>query len=244
MGQESVEMRVLAVGAHPVDVELGCGGALLAHRDRGDEIHLLVMTGDRAPAALARRGEQELAAARLGAVLHWGGFEDGAVPAGREAVATVESVLIAGACDVVYCPAPDDSHQDHRATAEAALGAARRSLQVLCYETPTTLSFAPTVFVDLEGRVGAKLELIGAHRSQVDASELVDLSVVAASARYRGAQARVAHAEAFQSHRFVWELAPSPARGVGATAQFGARSVLPRRTDGAAAQGDRRRNAR
>ena len=38
-------MRVLAVGAHPADVELGCGGALLAHRDRGDEIHLLVLAG-------------------------------------------------------------------------------------------------------------------------------------------------------------------------------------------------------
>ena len=237
-------MRVLAVGAHPVDVELGCGGALLAHRDRGDEIHLLVMTGDRAPAALARRGEQELAAARLGAVLHWGGFEDGAVPAGREAVATVESVLIAGACDVVYCPAPDDSHQDHRATATAALAASRRSRQVLCYETPTTFAFAPTIFVDLEGRVGSKLELVGAHRSQIDESELVDLSAVAASARYRGAQARVGHAEAFESHRFVWELAPAPGRGFGESAEFGARSLLARRVDGPAPHVERRRNAR
>ncbi|MDA8291462.1 MAG: PIG-L family deacetylase, partial [Actinomycetota bacterium] len=161
-------MRVLAVGAHPADIELGCGGALLAHRDRGDEIHLLVMTGERDAAHPLRRAEQELAAAQLGATLHWGGFADGEVPTGRPSVAAVESVLVACTCDVVYGPAAQDTHQDHRATADATLTAARRSLQVLCFEGPTTRSFAPTVFVDLEGRVGAKLELLGAHRSQVE----------------------------------------------------------------------------
>ncbi|HVC25691.1 MAG TPA: PIG-L deacetylase family protein [Acidimicrobiales bacterium] len=238
-------MRVLAVGAHPVDVEIGCGGALIAHRDRGDEIHLLVMTGEHDRAHPLRRGEQELAAGRLGAVLHWGGFEDGAVPAGRESIATVESVIVANSCDVVYAPVPEDTHQDHRATGEAALSASRRSLQVLCYEAPTTLAFVPAVFVDLEGRVGAKLELLGVHRSQVEESELVDLSAVAASARYRGAQARVGHAEAFQSHRFVWELAPAPAVGVDRAAPWGARSVLGRASAaGPTAPIDRRRGAR
>lgn len=232
-------MRVLAVGAHPIDIELGCGGALLAHRDRGDEIHLLVMTGDAAgPRDGGSRGaEQELAAARLGAILHWGGFEDGAVPSGRESVAAVESVLVAAGCEIVYCHAPDDTHQDHRITAEAALAASRRSLQVLCYEAPTTVRFEPVLYVDLEGRVGSKLELLGAHRSQIEANELVDLSAVAAQARHRGAQARVGHAEAFQAHRFVWELAPAPCYGVDMEAPWGARAVLtsdrrPSRTSG------------
>ena len=72
-------MRVLAVGAHPDDIELGCGGALLAHRARGDEITLLVMTtGEEGPQdARSRIREQEDAAALLGATLLWGGFPDG-----------------------------------------------------------------------------------------------------------------------------------------------------------------------
>lgn len=221
-------MRVLAVGAHPVDVELGCGGALLAHRDRGDEIHLLVMTGERMFGAAGERSEQELAAARLGAVLHWGGFEDGAVPSGREAVAAVEAVLVATGCEIVYGHSADDTHQDHRATAEATLAAARRCQRVLCYEAPSTVRFDPTLFVDLEGRVGAKLELLGAHRSRIEADELVDLSAVAAQARYRGAQARIGHAEAFQTHRFVWELAPAPSVDLDLNAPWGARSLLRR----------------
>lgn len=225
-------MRVLAVGAHPVDIELGCGGALLAHRDRGDEIHLLVMSGDARPdgEATPRRAEQEIAADRLGAVLHWGGFDDGAVPAGRESVAAVESVLVAAACNVIYCPAANDTHQDHRATAEAAMAASRRSQQVLVYESPTTLAFSPTLYVDLEGRVGAKLELVGLHRSQIETNELVDLSAVAAQARHRGAQGRVGHAEGFSTHRFVWRLAPPPSSRAEHGTAFGARSLRTRHT--------------
>ncbi|MCU1495374.1 MAG: LmbE family protein [Acidimicrobiaceae bacterium] len=222
-------MRVLAVGAHPVDIELGCGGALLAHRDRGDEIHLLVMTGgESSHGETKRRGEQELSAARLGAVLHWGGFDDGAVPTGREAIAAVEAVLVSAGCEVVYSHAAGDTHQDHRATADATLAAARRTRQVLAYESPSTVHFDPMVFVDLEGRVGSKLELLGAHRSQIETSEFVDLSAVAAQARHRGSQARMNHAEGFQTHRFVWELAPAPSLQVDLDAPFGARAVLAR----------------
>ncbi|MCA1670813.1 MAG: PIG-L family deacetylase [Actinobacteria bacterium] len=70
-------MNVLVIGAHPDDIELGCGAALLAHRRRGDRVDLLVMTtGGRGPQdARSRVAEQEDAAALLGAGLIWGAFE-------------------------------------------------------------------------------------------------------------------------------------------------------------------------
>jgi LmbE family N-acetylglucosaminyl deacetylase len=188
----------------------------------------------RADGPASRSGEQVMAAARLGAVLHWGGFDDGAVPAGREGIAAVESVLVASGCEIVYGHALDDTHQDHRATAQATFSAARRVQQVLAYESPTTLHFDPSLFVDLEGRVGAKLELLAAHRSQIAGSKLVDLSSVAAQARYRGSQARVGHAEGFQSHRFVWQFAPIPSPDVDQQAPFGARALLARQSAGTA----------
>jgi hypothetical protein len=106
------------------------------------------------------------------------------------------------------------------------LSAARRVHQVLAYESTTTLHFDPMVFVDLEGRVRAKLDLVAEHRSQIADGDLFDLSSVAAQARYRGTQARVGHAEGFQSHRFVWALAPAPTAGVDFAAPFGARALL------------------
>ena len=51
-------MRVLAIGAHPDDIELGCGASLAAHHAAGDEIALLVMTtGEQGPQAARSRVE-------------------------------------------------------------------------------------------------------------------------------------------------------------------------------------------
>ena len=206
-------MNVLAIGAHPDDIELGCGAALLAHRRRGDRVDLLVMTtGGRGPQdARSRVAEQEDAAALLGAGLRWGAFEDGAVPEGREAVDVIEAALVGTGADVVYSHVPRDSHQDHRATGAATLAACRRVCRLLLYESPTTLAFRPSMYVDVRGLVEAKLDVLRAHVSQVLKNGLVDLEAVEAQARYRGFQARLRWAEAFESDRFVWDLpVPSP----------------------------------
>ena len=201
-------MNILAIGAHPDDIELGCGATLLAHRDRGDQLALLVMTtGEQGPqAAKSRVVEQEDAAELLGAQLHWGGFEDGAIPEGRPAVDMIQAVARESAADVVYVPVPRDTHQDHRATGVASLAAARRMSRVLGYESPTSQGFSANLYVDVTGLIERKLDLLRAHVSQVLKNGLVDMPAVEAQARYHGFNARIWEAEAFESHRFVWDL--------------------------------------
>lgn len=205
-------MNVLAIGAHPDDIELGCGGTLLAHRRRGDAVAMLVMTtGESGPqASRSRIQEQEDAAELLGATLYWGGFQDGAVPDGRAAVDAIQSILQQVGADVVYTHAPRDTHQDHRATAVASLAAARRFSRILLYEAPTSQDFSASVYVDIAGLVEPKVDLLRAHVSQVLKNGLVDLEAVEAQARYRGFQARIRAAEAFAAERFLWDLS-SPA---------------------------------
>ena len=204
-------MKVLAIGAHPDDIELGCGGALLAHVRRGDSVTLLVMTkGEQGPSGeLPRVLEQQEAARRLGAGLLWGPFPDGEVPRGKDAVDVVQRAIAISGADVVYTHSPQDTHQDHEATALATLGAARRATRVLFYEAPSTLNFQPNLYVDIHGLVDGKLDLIHAHRSQVLKNGMVDLEAIEASARYRGFQGRVRYAEAFEASRFVWDLQPA-----------------------------------
>ena len=201
-------MRVLAVGAHPDDIELGCGGALLAHQARGDEITLLVMTtGEEGPQdARSRIREQEDAASILGATLLWGGFPDGAVPNDRSAVNVVQDAMNASGADVVYGHTGCDTHQDHRATAAAVLAASRRARRVLLFESPTSVDFTPAVFLDIAPHVESKMDLLRAHMSQVLKNGLVDLEALEAQARYHGFRARVRYAEAFETERFLWEL--------------------------------------
>jgi LmbE family N-acetylglucosaminyl deacetylase len=207
-------VKVLAVGAHPDDVELGCGAALLAHRARGDSVALLVLTGgEHGPQGQSSRvSEQEIAASILGAELFWGGFEDGAVPEGRAGVAVIEEAIRATGADVVYTHFPRDSHQDHRSAAAATLAAGRQVSRILMYETPSSLGFAPTVFVDAAPYLTGKLKALRAHVSQVLQNQMVDLDAVSAQARFRGFQARLRHAEAFETERFAWDLScPRPA---------------------------------
>ena len=130
--------RVLAVGAHPDDIELGCGATLLAHSAAGDAVTMLVMTGgENGPGddetIVGRRLEQEQAARTLGAGLLWGGQRDCAVTPDAATVAVVERAIKETDADLVYVHAPDDSHQDHRAVAAATLSAARRLPRVMHY---------------------------------------------------------------------------------------------------------------
>ena len=175
---------------------------------------MLVMTpGEHGPQGLTSRvREQEDAAAIIGARLVWGHCEDGSIPVGREAVSLIDAVVRQVRADVIYAHAPDDTHQDHVATSAAALSAGRRLERVLFYQSPSTTSFDPTVFVDVEATLSGKLAALRAHWSQVMQCSMVDLEEIEVGARYWGSRAKVCYAEAFESPRFVWDICAPAAR--------------------------------
>jgi|SRR5579872_776259 len=201
-------MKVLAIGAHPDDVEIGCGGALLAHRQAGDDVTLLVMSdGNDGSGSNPRIEEQEEAARALGADLIWGGFRDGSVPEGKESIDVVEMALARSKAEIVYTHCIRDTHQDHRATAAASVSATRKVSRVLFYESPTSLGFSPNFYVNVGNLVEEKLDLIRCHISQVIKNGIVDLEALEAQARFRGFAARVRQAEGFEIHRFLLDPA-------------------------------------
>jgi LmbE family N-acetylglucosaminyl deacetylase len=202
-------VNVIAVGAHPDDIELGCAGALLRHVAAGDRVTLLVMTtGERGPQdAVPRVVEQEQAARVIGADLVWGGLADGAISHDSDTVALIDDVVRRCGADIMYTHAPHDTHQDHVNTSACSVSAARRLSRVLFYQAPSTTTFEPTVFVDVDDTIEGKLAALQAHRSQVLRCDLVDLEAIKAASRYWGYQARMRHAEAFETPRFVWDIA-------------------------------------
>jgi LmbE family N-acetylglucosaminyl deacetylase len=202
--------NVLAVGAHPDDIEMGCGASLLAHTAAGDRVTMLVLTGgEEGPGTASRHDEQLSAAATLGASLRWGGLIDCTLTPDAATVRVIEAVVQETEADLIYVHAPEDSHQDHRAAAAATLSAARRLPRILHYQSPSTLSFNPTVFVDITAYLSGKLVALKAHASQVELSAMVEPDAVVASARHWGSQARIGYAEAFSPTRMVLDLAPA-----------------------------------
>ncbi len=118
--------NILAIGAHPDDIELGCGGTLLQHVAAGDVVSMLVVTkGEVGPGDTALRiAEQEDACRVLGIdKLMWGSLPDCSVSLHELAlVHLIESAIGETRADVIYTHSIDDSHQDHRAVALATTG--------------------------------------------------------------------------------------------------------------------------
>lgn len=85
-------MNLLAIGAHPDDIEFGCGGTLIKHSRRGDNIYLLVLTeGEAGSGKNLRRREQECAARFLNVrKVYWGDFQDTKIPINKKSIGIIE----------------------------------------------------------------------------------------------------------------------------------------------------------
>ncbi|MFF0195244.1 PIG-L deacetylase family protein [Streptomyces anulatus] len=204
---------VLAVGAHPDDIELGCGATLHAHRSAGDRVVMLVLTDGSSGGGTAavRRAEQAVATARIGAEIRWGGFRDGWLGGGPEVIGVIERVIREVGATTVYTHAPDDTHQDHRAASQSVTSAARDAERLLYFESPSSVDFRPHLYCDVTRSAGRKMEALRAHASQVAGSRRVDLRAVASLMSVRGFQSGVDQAEAFMARRFVFDPNPAPA---------------------------------
>ena len=208
-------MNILAIGAHPDDVEFGCGGTLLKYAGKGARIDLLVMTdGSRGGAARTRRAEQLRAARVLGARrIHWGGYRDTMLPSVRRLIDRIERALRAVGPDFIFVNYPEDTHQDHRQVARAAVSATRYARNVLYYEGPTTVDFTPTVFIDIADEIDRKLQALRRHRSQVMKTRIEGTAIceiAEASAHFRGVQGRVRWAEGFAPLRLFINVTGVP----------------------------------
>ena len=199
-------MRVLGIGAHPDDLELGCAGALALHANRGDEVTMLVVTtGQAGPGDVIQREMEAREGAKvIGANIVFGDLPDGSVSNHELAlVHLIESVVNETNATLVYTHGQKDSHQDHRAVALASMGACRAVQQVLCYDSPSSIGFSPSVFVDISETLPQKLAALQVHATQVLGSSMASESLVQTQAGYRGFQARCGAAEGFDPVRFV-----------------------------------------
>jgi len=177
---------VLAVGAHPDDVEIGVGGTLAAHQAAGDEITILTLTrGSRGGDADLRQHEALSSAELLGARLFLKDLIDTEVPIGGPTVRLIEEVVNEIGPTIVYTHTSHDRHQDHRAVHDATMVATRNVETIACYQSPSsTIDFRPTRFVSIDGFMDRKLDLLACFGSQADRRTYLAPEFVTTTARY------------------------------------------------------------
>lgn len=192
--------RVLAVGAHPDDVEIGCGATLLRHRAHNHPVTVLTLSrgalgGDRT----ARRHEAVSAAIAMSAQLLMGDLPDTRMEDAHETIGLIEGVIDVVRPTTVYVHSQHDNHQDHRAVHAATVIAARRVPQLLCYQSPSSRNgFAPTKFVPVDETIHAKVDVLASYRSQ-STRHYLEPDLVVASARYWARQLpHLRYAEPFE----------------------------------------------
>ncbi|GAB2524469.1 PIG-L deacetylase family protein [Paramicrobacterium agarici] len=201
-------LTVLAIGAHPDDIEIGCGGALLSLERRGAvDVRMLVMTGTEERCAEARHGARLFGAsgepvlpglpdARLPD--HWAAVKD-AMHGFRDSSPTP---------DIVFAPRVDDAHQDHALVGSLASTVWRGPL-LLHYEIPkwdgdqgrpnVYLPLADDVAVDKVGRLN---EAYPSQHSRIWWDDEFFFSIL----RLRGAEAATRYAEAFTTRKLTLEF--------------------------------------
>jgi LmbE family N-acetylglucosaminyl deacetylase len=177
---------VLAVGAHPDDVEIGCGGLLSAHAARGDEVAIITLTrGARGGTTATREDESRAAARMLGARLFLENGEDTRLPDNDPTLRAIQAAIEEVGPHTVYTHSAHDLHQDHRAVHQATMVAGRRVPTIACYQSPSaTVDFKPNRFVGIDDFVERKLDLLACFGSQVKTRDYLESDVIVATARY------------------------------------------------------------
>lgn len=192
--------RILAIGAHPDDVEIGCGGTMLKHVSNNDEIQILTLTRGAVGGDKEKRFLEASAAAEfLDARLIISNLQDTYVSDGSKTIRLIEEVIYNFQPDIIYTHSISDNHQDHRNTHLATIVAARKIDQIYAYQAPSTnISFHPQRFESIDNFMDSKIKLIAFHETQKNKAIYLKDEIIRANAIYWGRYANYKLVEPFE----------------------------------------------
>lgn len=185
-------MNILAVGAHPDDIELGCGGLLLRAARQGHNVFMYTLTRGGASGDPSQRTKELLQSAKfIGAKKLWiDSFEDTKLSLSSELINHIEFFINRAGPDLVITHSLNDTHHDHRAISESTLEAGRFVPNILSYEIPVTRDFKPQVYFDISDTMDDKIELINIFWSQ-RSKMFLKSNAIRGLAEYRALQSRL-----------------------------------------------------
>jgi LmbE family N-acetylglucosaminyl deacetylase len=219
-------MNILAIGAHPDDIEMQCAGTLALFARAGHKVFMAIATNGnvgspthtREEIAAIRRKEQEASCAVIGAELIWLDYDDEWLFNDRPTRARFIDAIREANPDVMIIHGPTDYHPDHRAAGqiaedaripasvrlvETSLPHIAKAPHVFYMDNPTGLDFEPEAYVDISPVIDVKREMLRLHNSQ-DAwikaiySDASITDMMEKNAALRGAAAGVDFAEGFR----------------------------------------------
>ena len=215
-------MNVMAIGAHPDDIEFGCSGTLVKHIKNGDTVVYVCMTSSLSKDATTGktiRTESELTDEVLCSTKVLGvraveflNFKDLHVPFNFDSVSSLEKIIKKYKIDTIYTHWAGDSNQDHIATFKTTMAAARYVPNVYCYEQIPIPRMSENqmdinYYSDITNTFNDKILASLCHESQIKKYKHHGFNVeenLETIAKFRGIQAKCKYAEAFKVIKQVW----------------------------------------
>lgn len=223
-------MRILAVGAHPDDLELLCAGTLAKYSKQGHTVIMAYMcNGNKGhftipPEELAsiRAEEAKKSASIIGAEVIFGGFPDLELPIDENSKRIAADIIRRARPDVIITHSPDDYMIDHINTSKLIVeGSFIATLPhykseypphniippVFFMDTLAGVNFIPTEYVDITEEIEIKERMLLCHQSQYvwlrDHDHIDYVEFMKSLSRIRGIQCGVKYAEGFRQYQ-VW----------------------------------------
>ena len=156
--------KVLAIGSHFDDIEIGCAGTIAKHLENGDEVYFAITHTDeyRTGPVLDRLKEQHQSILTFG-------IEKKVVYlfAETDSDADIIGTLDMLNPDIIFSPFEKDTHQHHRRTSTIAQAIARkRHMTILFYDSGSTYDFHPNVFSMIDFEI--KSQVLNCFKSQIE----------------------------------------------------------------------------
>jgi two-component system, NtrC family, response regulator HydG len=180
-------MVILAIGAHPDDVEFGCFGTL-ARLARDDKIEILVFSsGEIAGNPTMRQEEAKCSARLINANVKILQFPDGNIVQNPDSVGITRKEVKRLNVTRIFAPFHEDTHQDHVAVSRIAMSCWKEVEEVLFYEVPSTIGYTPNTFYDISSTFVTKSKALSVYKSQL-LKPYLDVDQIRGLARYRAWQ--------------------------------------------------------
>ncbi len=207
-------MKILAIGAHYDDVEIGCGGFLLKRVENGDEIIILTLTesgytnanNDFTRQSVSARNEAEVAAKLIGAKLISLNKPTNQLTHNEAFSYEFDKIIEKHKPDIVLTHWGGDFHSDHAAVSLSSLRASRRINTILLYRSNwylTEANFNGNYFVDISLYLEKKIEVIRTYKSVLEPINYSWIDFIKQQNLYEGSRIGVSAAECFHCIKTV-----------------------------------------
>lgn len=208
-----MKKKIICIGAHPDDIEIGCGATIKKLALQNEDIYFLIGTAggqvivnnNKWESLEERRKQESLNAARFLGVkdVFYLNLADTCIEHNGITVKAIENYITSIKPDLIFTHTIEDHHQDHKNLAFSTLSACRRlKTNILHYESPSTAqTFTPTVYSDISNTIEDKIKAINMFFTQ-DEKVYVNPDAIKGLAQYRGYISGSMYAEAFTVSKY------------------------------------------